>query len=125
NLHRYTWYIAVAYIIILYYDAYLSFWRGGELGVGVGSIILLLNPTLLAMYTFGCHSCRHMAAGRLDCFSCDKVSQTRHGIWKRITWLNERHMLWAWISMIWVGLTDYYVRMVALGHITDFNTWGL
>jgi hypothetical protein len=28
-------------------------------------------------------------------------------------------MLWAWCSLFWVGFTDFYVRMVASGMITD------
>ena len=123
NLHRYTWYIAVGYIIVLYYDAYLAFWQGGEFGMGVGTLVLLINPTLLALYTFGCHSCRHLTAGRLDCFSCEGKPTTSHSIWSKVTALNENHMLWAWISMVWVGLTDLYVRLCSMGVITDLNTW--
>jgi len=33
-------------------------------------------------------------------------------------------MLWAWVSMIWVGFTDFYIRMVSRGVWHDFNTWG-
>ena len=124
NLHRYTLYIAIAYIGILYYDAFLSFFREGVFGVGVGSIVLLLNPTLLGLYTFGCHAFRHLVGGQIDCYSCDNFSHTRQGIWKKVTSLNKRHMLWAWVSMIWVGLTDLYVRLVSMGIIHDFNTWG-
>ena len=124
NIHRYTLYIALAYIVILYYDAYVSFFRDGEFGVGVGSIILLINPLLLTLYTCGCHAFRHLVGGQLDCFSCGKGSQTRLGIWKKVSFLNARHMFWAWISMIWVGLTDVYIRLVSMGIIHDFNTWG-
>ena len=35
--------------------------------------------------------------------------------------LNERHMLYAWINLIAVGLTDLYVRLVASGTITDLR----
>ena len=128
NLHRYTWYIAVCYIAILSWDAFISYWQGGviggQFGVGVGSLILTINPILLGMYTFGCHSCRHLVAGKLNCFSCGAVPQTRHGLWTKITKLNENHMFWAWVSMIWVGLTDAYVRLCSMGVITDLNTWG-
>ena len=47
----------------------------------------------------------------------------RYRIWKRVTWLNGRHMMWAWISMIWVAFTDIYIRMVASGSWVDINTW--
>ena len=126
NIHRFTFYIAAAYIAILYYDAYLGFFREVDgvktFGVGVGSIILLINPTLLALYTFGCHAFRHLIGGHSDCFSCTKA---RHSLWSKATILNSRHMLWAWVSMIWVGLTDLYIRLVSTGVITDLNTWGL
>ena len=43
--------------------------------------------------------------------------------WKFSTWFNERHMPFAMISLFWVAFTDFYVRMVAMGVITDLNTW--
>ena len=124
NLHRYTLYIAIAYIFILSYDAYLAFWRDGRFGIGVGTVILLINPILLATYTLGCHSFRHLVGGQLNCFSCDARSEARHGIWKSVSWLNARHMRFAWFSLVWVGLADFYVRMVSMGYIRDLSTWG-
>lgn len=124
NLHRYALYFALIFIVILTYDAFISLSRDGKLGIGVGSVILLLNATFLACYTLGCHSWRHLIGGQLDCFSCDAVSKTRHRIWKKVTWLNERHMLFAWISLFWVGFSDFYVRMVSMGIWKDLNTWG-
>jgi hypothetical protein len=35
--------------------------------------------------------------------------------------LNERHMLFAWLSLFSVGLADLYVRLVAAGVITDLR----
>jgi len=35
--------------------------------------------------------------------------------------LNERHMLFAWSSLISVGFADFYVRMVACGAIHDLR----
>jgi hypothetical protein len=124
NLHRYALYIAIAYIFILAYDGYMAFWREGRFGIGLGTILLVLNPILLATYTFGCHSFRHLIGGRLDCFSCDARARARHGAWRRVSWLNERHMLFAWLSLVWVGFCDFYVRMVSMGYIHDPSTWG-
>ena len=125
NLHRFTLYIAIGFVVVLSYDAFLSFFRDGEIGVGVGSIILLLNPIFLAGYTFGCHAFRHLSGGRQDCFTCPKGKEkVGFKIWQSVSWLNGRHMLWAWISMVWVALTDIYVRLVSKGIWTDFNTWG-
>lgn len=126
NIHRYTLYIAFGIIAVLSYDAVLSFFRDSKLGIGVGSIILLINPILLAGYTFGCHALRHLSGGRMDCFSCPNGKEKfKHKLWKGVSSLNDKHMFWAWISMIWVAFADIYVRMVAMGNWTDFNTWSL
>ena len=122
-MHRYALYPALFYIAILYYDAFFAFFRGGEFGVGVGTLVLLTNATLLAGYTFGCHSFRHLVGGKLDCYSCGHAASLRHGAWKKASILNRNHMFWAWCSLFWVGFTDLYVRLVSMGVITDINTW--
>jgi|TARA_B100000686_G_C16714737_1_gene931316 hypothetical protein len=124
NLHRFTLYIAIGIIFILSYDAILSFFQGGKFGVGVGSIILTINPILLIGYTFGCHAFRHLIGGKKDCFTCPNGKPAfRFRVWKGASWLNGHHMMWAWISMIWVAFTDIYVRMVSRGYWIDINTW--
>ena len=45
----------------------------------------------------------------------------RHKCWKGVTRLNEHHMLWAWVSLTWVGFTDFYVRMLAAGVFNDLR----
>ena len=125
NIHRYTLYIAILYIFILYYDGYISLFRNNEFGIGVGSVILILNPTLLAFYAFGCHAFRHLIGGKEDCFSCSAGKEKiKYKIWGKVSILNSQHMLWAWISMIWVALTDLYIMLLSKGIITDYNTWG-
>ena len=125
NLHRYTLYIAIGFVLVLSYDAILSFFRNGKLGIGVGSVILFLNPILLAGYTFGCHAFRHLTGGHENCFTCPQGKEKiRYKIWQGVTKLNTRHMFWAWISMIWVAFTDIYVRMVSKGIWIDLNSWG-
>jgi hypothetical protein len=32
---------------------------------------------------------------------------------------NERHQLWAWLSLFSVGFTDVYIRMCAHGYWKD------
>jgi len=123
NLHRYALYFALAFLFILAYDAIHSFFREGQFGIGVGSIILTINVVLLTCFTCGCHAFRHLVGGRLDCFSCDKGASVRHGVWSRVTCLNQRHMLFAWLSLFWVGLADLYVRLVSMGIVRDLNTW--
>ncbi len=123
NLHRYALYFAILFIFILYYDGFSALFKDGRPGIGIGSIVLLINPTLLAAYTFGCHSWRHLVGGRLDCFSCGAVSGLRHRAWERVSFLNARHMEFAWLSLFWVAFSDLYVRLVSMSVIRDFNTW--
>lgn len=125
NLHRYALYFALIFIGILYYDAVIAFFYNGKFGVGVGSVVLLLNATFLACYTLGCHSFRHLVGGRLDCFSCSAITEDRHKIWKGVSRLNQHHMFFAWVSLFWVGFSDMYVRVVSMGVIKDWNTWGI
>jgi hypothetical protein len=124
NIHRYFLYLAILFLLFLWHDAYKGFFFSGrlglqEFGIGVGSLILLANVTLLTLYTFSCHSLRHLAGGKLDCFSCSAFGPPQHAAWRWITTLNERHMLLAWSSLISVGLTDFYIRMVAAGIFKD------
>ena len=121
NLHRYFLYVALIFLIILWYDAIRAFWFEGGFGIGVGSLVLLTNIILLSLYTFSCHSLRHIVGGKLDCFSCVSFGGPRHAAWRGTSLLNERHMLFAWLSLFSVGLSDLYVRLVATGAIRDLR----
>jgi hypothetical protein len=118
NIHRYTWFLAVALAGILTYDAVLAFDFHGSFGVGVGTFVLVVNALLIIGYTFGCHSCRHITAGRLNHFSKHPV---RYRLWGLVSKLNAKHQQWAWASLIWVAVADGYVRLVASGTIHDFH----
>jgi len=122
NLHRYALYFALLIWLVLSYDAVISFFRNGQFGIGVGSIVLTLNAALIGAYTFGCHSFRHLIGGGDDCMSCGQ-NTVKYGAWKGASWFNGRHMLFAWLSLFSVGLADLYVRLVSMGVITDYNTW--
>ncbi len=124
NLHRFALYFALAFIIILGKDAFESYFKDGHFGVGVGSIILTINVVLIASYTFGCHSFRHLVGGRKDCMSNCGGSTIALGSWKQASWFNARHMQFAWASLLWVMVSDVYIRLLAHGVIHDFNTWG-
>jgi hypothetical protein len=119
NLHRYFLYLAVLFLAFLWHDAVKGFFFDGKFGIGVGSLVLTLNVSLLSLYTFSCHSLRHLAGGKLDCFSCATFGKPRYGAWRGISVLNERHMLFAWISLFGVALTDFYIRLVSSGAIQD------
>jgi hypothetical protein len=45
----------------------------------------------------------------------------KYRTWSFITRLNEKHMEWAWVSLIWVALADLYVRLVSMGVISDLR----
>lgn len=121
NLHRYFFYIAAIFIGILGYDAILAFNFDGRFGIGLGSLIMTANVLFLGLYTFTCHSWRHLVGGKLDCFSCTNQTRTRHKFWCKISHLNEHHMQWAWLSLFSVGLTDLYIRLLASGLISDWR----
>src|SRR5690606_30936376 len=123
NLHRYALYGALFLLVCLWAEGFAAFFRQGELGIGVGTVVMLVNAGLLTCYTFGCHSWRHLIGGRYDCFTCDGRPSAKHKIWKKSTWLNERHMLFAWLSLFWVAFTDVYIYLVSSGMIPDLNTW--
>ena len=126
NIHRYFLYGAVIFICFLWYDAIRAFWFPGSdqkmhFGIGVGSLVLLANIIFLTLYLLSCHSLRHLIGGKLDCFSCTAFNRSRHNGWKNLSFLNEHHMLFAWISLISVGFADFYVRMVSSSMIKDLR----
>jgi hypothetical protein len=87
----------------------------------VGTLVLAVNAVLIGLYTFSCHSWRHLIGGKVDCYSCDVMSTTRYGIWKQITYLNERHSWFAWLSLFSVAFADMYVWFLSAGMLTDFR----
>jgi hypothetical protein len=117
NVHRYFFYLGFLLNIILTYDAVIAFRNHkGQWGhVGLGTFVLVLNALFLWGYTVGCHSCRNIIAGRLNHFSKHPV---RYKLWGKVSWFNRYHMQFAWVSLIWVALSDLYVRLVASGTIT-------
>jgi hypothetical protein len=115
NLHRYLLYAALVILVLLSYDFVLSFNQGGRLGIGVGTAVLGVNLATLSLYTFSCHSLRHLVGGRLDCFSCSRAAQVRYRGWRAISKLNKHHMLFAWVSLGAVCFADFYVRLLAGG----------
>ncbi|MDO8526331.1 MAG: succinate dehydrogenase [Deltaproteobacteria bacterium] len=121
NLHRFFLYVAIFVIVVLWWDVFKAFWFDGKFGIGVGTLVMFFNTTFLSLYTFSCHSFRHLVGGKRDCFSCGKGAKTEYKVWSVVSMLNENHMLWAWISLTTVGLTDVYIRLCAMGVITDIR----
>jgi len=123
NVHRYFLYAALVFLVFLSIDAYKGFFGWKEVGgkafeVHLGSLILLINVILLAGYTFGCHSLRHLVGGGVDEMSKKPM---RFRLWKCASCFNRSHQGWALTSLFWVAGTDIYVRLLAMGKIPDFK----
>jgi hypothetical protein len=116
NIHRYFFWLAVLVVVFLWWDALLAFRFSTGLGIGLGTLILVGNVAMLSLYTFSCHSCRHLCGGYLDSFA---KAPLRYRVWHVLTRLNARHGLFAWISLFTVVVADVYVRLLAVGAIVD------
>jgi hypothetical protein len=117
NVHRYFFYIAVIFLFFLAHDVWKAMWftdAAGQrsFGIGVGTIVLTLNVVLLAGYTSGCHSLRHLIGGFSDQLSKARTCQRAYNC---VSCLNRRHMLWAWMSLCGVMFADVYVRLCSMG----------
>jgi hypothetical protein len=108
--------------VILAYDVWVAMWftdpatGAARFGIGVGTLVLAVNVVLLAGYTFGCHSLRHLVGGARDEISRSTLCA---GSYACTTALNRRHMLFAWLSLFSVGFADLYVRLCSMGIIRD------
>ena len=123
NVHRYFLYLALIFILILAYDALEAMWFPGadgqrHFGIGVGTLVLVVNVVLLSSYTLGCHSLRHLVGGGCDVMSDKPARQTAYNC---VSKLNKRHMLFAWMSLFWVGFSDIYIRLCSMGIWHDFR----
>jgi hypothetical protein len=123
NIHRYFMYLAVALVLILLKDVWDGLWfptsdGAVRFGVGVGTLMLATDVFLLLGYTFGCHSLRHLCGGRVD-----RISECplRGKFYRCSSRLNARHNAWFWASLTWVGITDLYIRLCAMGVISDWR----
>ena len=123
NVHRYFLYIAVLFLFFLTRDVWEALWfsdgaGGVKFGIGVGTLVLALNVSLLTCYTLGCHSMRHIVGGFLDQLSRHPV---RKAAYDCSSCLNRWHMKWAWMSLIGVAFSDLYVRMCSMGIWHDWR----
>jgi hypothetical protein len=118
NIHRYFFYFAAIFSVILTWDAIHSFRNSaGHWGhMGLGTLILIINAMLIGAYTLSCHSCRHIMGGRIKHFSKHPI---RYKAWGIVTKFNAKHMQLAWVSLVWLAVTDFYIRSLATGAISD------
>ena len=119
NLHRYFLYVAMVLLVFLWSDVVRAFTIDGRFGGGVGSFAILFSTGTLTLYTFSCHSLRHLVGGKLDCFSCAAAGGPREKAWSVVSALNEHHMAWAWWSLFAVCFADFWVRMCSMGVLAD------
>ncbi len=129
NVHRYFMYLAILFLFVLGWDTWQALWfpvgtdvlvagAPREFGVGVGTLILAVNVVLLAGYTLGCHSFRHLVGGVVDILS---TRPARRAAYVCSSALNRTHMQFAWASLVWVAFTDVYIRLCAMGIWTDIR----
>ena len=124
NIHRYFLYLAILFIGLLSYDALQAMWfanpvtGGKSFGIGVGTLVLIVNVVLLGGYTFGCHSFRHLIGGFSDQLFRTRLRQQAYSC---ASCLNRRHMVWAWSSLCSVMFADLYVRLCSMGVWKDLR----
>jgi hypothetical protein len=124
NVHRYFLYLAILFVFVLLYDAWKAMWFANPdtgattFGIGLGTVVLTANAVLLGIYTFSCHSFRHMVGGFRDQLSKAPVTRAAYNC---ASCLNKRHMNWAWFSLFSVALSDLYIRLLSMGIITDLR----
>ena len=124
NVHRYMLFLSVFVLMILAIDAWQAMWFADpatgrmSFGIGIGTLVLVINVVLLSGYLFGCHSMRHVAGGYAD-----SVSRAPLGlpVYRCVSCLNGRHMVWAWSSLFTVGFADLYVRLCSMGVWRDLR----
>lgn len=122
NVHRYFLMISVGFLGFLSYDVWLSLWftdpasGAREFGIGLGSLVLLVNVIALGGYVFGCHSMRHILGGFRDQFSRTPGFRMPY---RCSTCLNRGHHRWAWTSLFTVAFADLYIRLCSMGIWTD------
>ncbi len=86
NVHRYFFYIAVIFVAFFGMTRSSPSVFASGFGIGVGTLVMLVNIILLTTYTFSCHSLRHLVGGKLDCFSCTSFGPVRARRW---SWRHE------------------------------------
>ncbi|MBU1636724.1 succinate dehydrogenase, partial [bacterium] len=115
NLHRYFLYIVIVLVVFHWIHFFDAFDFDGKFGMGLGSLVVALDTITLTLYVMSCHSLRHLIGGNVDCYHCACAGKPRHNVWKAVSFLNQYHNAFFWISLAAVGFADIYVRMCAMG----------
>ena len=113
-------YLAIIFLAFFWHDAINAFFFDGKIwhrrrqpgAAGQRDFAFVLHPLLPFVA-----ASRRRQAGLLLLRHLRRRARTRPG--KVAQFLNERHMLFAWASLISVGFADFYIRLVASGAILD------
>ncbi len=119
NFHRYFMYTAWGILPFFYYDIYYSIVYSGSLTLSLGTIILTVNTIAVTLYTFSCHSVRHLTGGYKDCFTCPANRDRKTTFFRIQSRFNEHHETLAWISLVMFVFVDIYLRGLSAGVIPN------
>lgn len=111
NAHRYFFWLACILLCINIFDTYKAFTSEDGYRIGLGSIIMLVNITMLAGYSASCHAARHALGGRLKHFSKNPI---RYKLWTWVSRINPLHGNFAMISLFTVIFTDAYIMTLSI-----------
>ena len=118
NLHRYFFWLSLPILAFLCGTPSSPSTSAGASAWALGTLVLIINAR-------SCRCTRSPATPAAICAAaistCSRARPGKYSLWQVVTRLNERHMLFAWISLVWVGLTDLYVRLLSMGVIRDLR----
>ncbi len=119
NVHRYFFYFGLVFNVILTIDAITAFRQPGiGLGFSVGTAVLIVNAVLLWLYSLELPRLpaplRRRGQAVLGGADPPPDLEGAHPAQR------EAHAF-AWMSLVFVALTDLYVRLVASGTIHDYG----
>lgn len=119
NTHRYFMYIAWGILPFFFYDVYHSMVYSGSFTLSLGTVILAVNAVAVTLYTFSCHSVRHLTGGYKDCYACPSNLNKKTSFFKVQSRFNQHHEALAWTSLILFVFVDLYLRALLAGVIPN------
>jgi len=120
NIHRYMLFLAIAILLVKWYDVVHSMHIMSGFILDVGTIVLAIESALLTMYVTSCHAFRHVIGGRLDRWTTGTsglMGKMHDFVSKK--WINKSHGFWFWTSLSFVFIGDIFIMMVANGTIPE------
>ena len=86
NYHRYFLYAAIVIAVIHWWNLPEAFNIAQsssqyQFGIGLGSLLILLDTVLLTFYILSCHAFRHLFGGGSNCYSCSGIKTVQLKGW--------------------------------------------